>query len=100
MTHTTSTTSRTESDFGFLVGTWAIYWVDSRAPELGEPVRGRFRDGVGEFFCEEVQEGRPVVVRFRWTVLDDENATWEQAFSTDDGSTWETNWTTAHTRIG
>lgn len=81
-------------------GEWAIYWIDSRAPELGEPVRGKFQDGVGEFFCEEVQEGRPVVVRFRWTVLDDENATWEQAFSTDDGTTWETNWTTTHTRVG
>jgi hypothetical protein len=26
-------------------------------------------------------------------------ASWEQAFSTDDGTTWETNWTMAEARI-
>jgi hypothetical protein len=32
-------------------------------------------------------------------VLSDESANWEQAFSTDDGKTWETNWTMDETRI-
>jgi len=32
-------------------------------------------------------------------VHDDEQATWEQAFSTGDGGTWETKWVMEETRV-
>ena len=41
----------------------------------------------------------PILCRFRWTIHSDEKATWDQAFSTDDGGTWETNWVMEETRI-
>ena len=41
----------------------------------------------------------PILCRFRWTVHGPERATWDQAFSTDDGSTWETNWEMEETRV-
>jgi hypothetical protein len=79
---------------------WALHWFDSRSLTMDEtPVRGRFGDGVGEFVAEDTHEGIPILCRFRWTVLSDESATWEQAFSTDDGKNWETNWTNRQTRI-
>jgi len=67
------------------------------------PVRGRFEDGaegrVGVFVADDVLEGVPVVCRFRWTVLNPRSARWEQAFSTDGGVTWETNWTMIEDRV-
>ncbi|MBB5873717.1 hypothetical protein F4553_007151 [Allocatelliglobosispora scoriae] len=79
---------------------WVLHWLDSRTLEMDRaPVRGRFDGGVGEFVAEDTHDGRPVVCRYRWTVLSPESATWEQALSTDDGRTWETNWTMRETRI-
>jgi NIPSNAP len=72
---------------------WSIYWINSRDGLLQPPVHGSFQAGVGVFFGDDVDEGRPVRVRFRWTVLSDKRAHWEQAFSTDGEKTWETNWT-------
>jgi len=51
------------------------------------------------FVADDVQEGVPVVCRFRWTVLNPRSARWEQAFSTDGGVTWETNWTMIEDRV-
>ena len=71
---------------------WSIYWVSSRSGTLGTPVVGGFQGSRGEFFGEDEDGGRPVVVRYAWTKLDADHARWEQAFSPD-GSSWETNWT-------
>ncbi len=79
---------------------WVLHWLDGRTLELDKtPVRGKFDSGVGEFVSEDTHDGIPIVCRYRWTVLGPESATWEQAFSTDDGKTWETNWTMEETRI-
>lgn len=43
-------------------------------------------------------EGNPVRVRFLWDSRPAE-PTWEQAFSTDGGETWETNWQMALSRV-
>lgn len=79
-------------------GTWSIHWIDGRAPELGIPVVGGFTDGVGEFYSEEEHLGTPVRVRFLWQPAYDGGPRWEQAFSTDGGSTWETNWVSTFVR--
>jgi hypothetical protein len=74
--------------------TWSIWWLDARNPDrLDVPVVGRFEDGVGTFFANDRLAGKPIVVRFRWTLLAPDSPHWEQAFSSDDGRTWETNWT-------
>ncbi len=85
-------------------GEWLLHWFDSRNLQMDTaPVRGRFEDGpdgrVGVFVAEDVQEGVPVLCRFRWTVLSPRSATWDQAFSTDDGTTWETNWMMTEDRV-
>jgi len=71
---------------------WSIHWVDSRNGRLQPPVAGGFEGDVGLFYGEDVDAGRPVKAAFRWARMGPNDARWEQAFSYDDGRTWETNW--------
>ena len=80
-------------------GTWAIWWLDGRAPHaLDVPVIGRFTDGVGEFTTADTVGDRPVLVRFLWLRTHTESPRWEQAMSLDGGASWETNWEMDFTR--
>ena len=79
-------------------GNWSLYWADNHSAELQPPLIGRFRDGRGEFFADDTFAGRPIRVRFIWSDISSNSAHWEQAFSADGGSTWETNWTMDFTR--
>jgi hypothetical protein len=73
---------------------WAIWWVDSRVPHgpLEPPVIGRFVNGVGTFYSEFEDQGKPMRVRFVWSGITPTSARWEQAYSADGGASWETNW--------
>ena len=74
--------------------TWAIWWLDHRAPHaLDVPVVGRFLDGVGTFMADDVHDGRPVILRFQWLRTASVSPRWEQALSDDGGASWEINWT-------
>ncbi|EHK54381.1 hypothetical protein [Allomesorhizobium alhagi] len=82
-------------------GQWAIWWLDSRYPDsLGTPVVGRFENGVGTFYSDDMHEGRPVRTRFLWTQVTSGAPRWEQALSADGGTSWETNWIMNFTRTG
>lgn len=80
-------------------GQWAIYWADNQRATFEPPVFGSFSGDTGLFEGDDTFEGRPIRVRFTWSRGTD-RARWEQAFSPDDGRTWETNWTMAFTRAG
>lgn len=71
---------------------WSIYWADDRTCQLQPPVVGRFENGRGEFYGDDMFAGRPIRVRYIWSDITPCTARWEQAFSTDQGKTWETNW--------
>lgn len=74
-------------------GTWAIWWLSANDPHrLDVPVIGRFRNGVGSFFADDVHEDETVLVRFLWLQTQTPKPRWEQAMSRDKGATWETNW--------
>jgi hypothetical protein len=78
---------------------WSIWWLDGRSPsQLDPPVVGGFEDGVGTFIGSDTFEGRPILVRLRWFDITEQTARWDQAFSDDDGATWEVNWTMAFER--
>lgn len=77
---------------------WSIYWVSKRTGRLEPPVHGKFEDGVGFFYGDDVHDGRPITVRFVWEVLSSDTASWQQAFSADGGASWESNWVMALTR--
>lgn len=79
--------------------TWSIWWLDGRAPtQLGVPVVGGFRDGVGTFLSDDTFRGRPIRTRYLWSDITATTAIWRQAFSPDGGATWETNWAMHFTR--
>ena len=61
-------------------------------------MEGRFAGPVGTFQADDVIGGRPVKVQLVWTDLGDDRAQWEQAFSHDEGQTWDTNWFMSMTR--
>jgi hypothetical protein len=79
---------------------WSIYWTDTRRSGLLEPpVVGSFSGGIGVFECDDTFDGRPIIVRYRWSDVTAATARWEQSFSEDGGETWETNWTVEHSRV-
>lgn len=71
---------------------WSIRWANSRDGELGEPMIGRFHDGIGEFYNQEMFNGQAVFVRFIFSDITENSFRLEQAFSADGGNTWEANW--------
>ena len=78
---------------------WSLYWMSTRTDVIGAPQVGRFVDGRGEFLGDDVHDGRPIRVRYIWSEITPTTAHWEQAFSTDGGQTWETNWYMESTRV-
>jgi hypothetical protein len=78
---------------------WSIYWADARRSGLLDPpVIGGFAGDTGVFEGPDTFEGRPILVRFVWSGVTTPAPRWEQAFSDDGGTTWETNWTMDFTR--
>lgn len=73
-------------------GEWRIYWIATTSLEIGNPVVGKFEGNRGEFFATTTWEDQDMIVRFLWLDVDTDTPRWEQAFSLDEGKTWETNW--------
>ena len=78
---------------------WSIYWSTDQTGILDIPVIGRFQDGRGEFYSQEIFEGRHIYSRFIWSKITGSSAQWEQAFSEDGGKIWETNWIMKFERV-
>ena len=79
---------------------WTIHWLDSRCPgQLFPPVKGRFENGIGVFYGDHQLKGRAIRVRYLWSRITPDSARWEQAFSLDEGNSWETNWYMDFTRV-
>lgn len=71
---------------------WSIRWANSRDGELGKPMIGRFHDGIGEFYNQEMFGNQAVFVRFIFSEISEHSFRLEQAFSADGGKSWEANW--------
>ncbi|PWV54482.1 hypothetical protein [Chitinophaga sp. S165] len=78
---------------------WSIYWADSNRGVLEPPVVGSFAGDTGLFFADDVFNGQKILVKFNWDKTDPDAPVWSQAFSTDDGATWEWNWYMYFTRM-
>ena len=71
---------------------WRLYWMDSKGGPIDPPQIGSFHNGVGLFFAKDYQVGRPVIIVFRWDKTNPDRPVWGQAFSDDNGKTWEWNY--------
>jgi hypothetical protein len=79
---------------------WNLYWATSRTGVFSLPATvGKFEGDRGEFYDQEDYNGRNIFVRFIWEVTAPDAPQWEQAFSSDGGKTWETNWIVNFTRV-
>jgi hypothetical protein len=78
---------------------WSLYWVASNTGVLDPPQVGSFEKGVGHFFAKDTYRGKNVIVMFQWDARNPDFPVWGQAFSTDNGKTWEWNWFNVSERV-
>lgn len=78
---------------------WRLYWVASNVGVLDPPVVGSFENGVGHFFTKDTFNSKPIIMMFRWDARDKDHPVWSQAFSPDNGKTWEWNWFNVSERV-
>jgi Tol biopolymer transport system component len=71
---------------------WRLHWISSSVGVMDPPVVGSFENGIGHFFTKDVFNGKKIIMMFRWDARNKEHAIWSQAFSPDNGKTWEWNW--------
>jgi hypothetical protein len=71
---------------------WNIYWADSHKGVLDPPVVGSYENNIGTFYGKDIFNEKEIIVKFNWDKTDPENPVWSQAFSEDNGETWEWNW--------
>ena len=77
---------------------WSIHWVDTFAGALLPPTVGCFDGSRGDFYGDEVIDGREIKVHFVWSDVDTGQPIWRQAFSADGGQSREVNWHMTFTR--
>lgn len=78
---------------------WSLNFASSGGGTLSQPTIGGFKNGRGEFFDQEMFNGRAIFVRFIISDITPTSCHFEQAFSEDGGMTWETNWIAVDTRV-
>jgi hypothetical protein len=71
---------------------WSIYWANSETVELDRPQVGSFDNRIGSFYARDTYEQKDIIVQFRWDASNPNTPVWSQAFSPDNGQTWEWNW--------
>ena len=71
---------------------WSIYWANSDTVVLDVPQVGSFENKIGSFYARDTYEQRNIIVQFRWDATNPGTPVWSQAFSPDNGQTWEWNW--------
>jgi hypothetical protein len=71
---------------------WSLNWANGSDPVMTTPMLGGFENGEGVFADRETYDGKPIRVRNRFFDITPNSSRFEQAFSADDGKTWETNW--------
>src|ERR1700728_300620 len=79
---------------------WRLYWANSKTGILDPPQIGEFKNGQGEFYAQDMFNGKSIMIRFLWTNTTTNTPHFEQSFSEDGGKTWEVNWITDQTRVG
>jgi hypothetical protein len=77
---------------------WSIYSAYGASGFDPHPMVGEFKDGRGEFYSLEPYKDRILLCRVIWSEITATSFHWEQAFSTDGGRTWETNFISDFTR--
>ena len=79
---------------------WNINFANQKVGEISMPApTGMFANGRAVFYSQETLGDRPILVRFIIFDIKPNSARFEQAYSPDDGKTWELNWIATDTRM-
>ena len=78
---------------------WSLNGADGSAASLSDPMFGSFRNGRGAFYDQESLGGRVVLVRQTFFDITPSSYSFEQAISSDGGSTWKPNFTANLVRL-
>ena len=78
---------------------WSLNFASSSDGIMTPPTIGEFKNGRGEFYGHESLNARPILVRFVISDITSTSCRFEQAFSADEGKTWEVNWIATDTRL-
>jgi hypothetical protein len=78
---------------------WSLNFANSNDGILSQPTIGEFKNGRGEFFDQELFNGKSILVRNVWSDITSNSCRFVQAFSDDGGQTWEVNWIAIDTRV-
>lgn len=78
---------------------WSLNFANSSGGTMSVPTIGEFKNGRGEFYDQELLNGRAILVRFVVSPVNADLVRFEQAFSDDGGKTWEVNWIATDTRV-
>lgn len=79
---------------------WSLNYANVRNGLLTAPVYGTFNGhGRGTFFANDTSDGRPILVRFTIAVVSTNEAHFEQAYSADNGKSWEVNWVAVDRKV-
>lgn len=79
-------------------GQWTLHFANLANGAMTEPMQGSFKQGLGTFFGLDEVNGRKVLVRFLIIPVNANQWRFEQAYSVDNGKTWEDNWIAVDTR--
>jgi hypothetical protein len=78
---------------------WSLNFANSTGGAFGQPTIGEFKNGRGEFFDQELYNGRMILVRGVWSDITPDSCRFEQSFSDDGGKSWEVNWIAVDSRV-
>ena len=80
---------------------WSIYRANSNSGTLDfdNPLVGSFEGDIGTFYAQKTYNDKPVITMVKWDKTDPDRVIRSQAFSEDDGKTWEWNWFMHENRI-
>jgi len=79
-------------------GQWTLHFANLANGLMTEPMQGAFKQGRGTFFGEDTVNGQQIRVRFLIIPQNENQWRFEQAYSADNGKTWEDNWIAIDTR--
>lgn len=78
---------------------WNIHWTNASDGLISSAMQGGFANGRGLFYDHEQLGERTIAVRFIFSDITATTFRLEQAFSPDEGRTWETNWIATFKRL-
>jgi hypothetical protein len=77
---------------------WSDYWVPKATGQVTTPYWGSFTNGVGTWDGDDLEDGKPIIVRGMWHEIAANSCRWTQTVSRDDGKTWNDIWQMKWTR--